>query len=405
MSRRSGLASSRRDRRARTAVAALFFVNGALFANWVPRIPAVKSGLGLSDTMLGLALLGVGLGALFGSLAAGSLVARFGSRSVAVVGGLALAASLALPGLTGSAWTLGVALAVIGLTDAVMDVAMNAHGLRVQERYGRSIINGLHALWSVGAVAGSLTGSLAAGLATPVAVHLGLVGLILGLVLLASRPQLLSTAEDREPARGARLVRRADFAAPTGLIGVLGTLTLLGSVVEDVPQSWSAVYMQESLGAAPGVAGLAYAAFAAAMTVGRLVGDRVVDRAGPVATVRGGALLAAAGLGVGLALAEPVAAIAGFAAAGLGASTLFPLTFAAAARVPGVLPGAAIGMVSLLARVGFLVAPPIVGVIADAAGLGAALGLVVVAALAIAGLARALAPRDSRYRTVTPSDR
>ena len=227
----------------------------------------------------------------------------------------------------------------------------------------------------------------------PVAVHLALAGAVLGLALLVAGRWLLPTEEDRAPEDARRPRLSFDVAWPTGAVGALGALTMLGAVVEDVPQSWSAVYLRESLGATAGVAGLAYAAFAAAMTIGRLVGDRVVDRAGAVATLRGGALIAAGGFGVALALGSPVAAIIGFGVAGFGVSTLFPLAFAAAANVPGVTAGAAIGMVSLLARVGFLVAPPLVGVLADAISLGAALTVVVAAALAIASLSRSLAPR------------
>lgn len=362
---------------ARAGVSLLFFVNGALFGNWVPRIPAVKDALGLSEGALGLALLGSGLGALGGSVAAGVLVSRLGSRRVALAGALLLSAGLPLPGLAPSWVWLAASLVALGAADAFVDVGMNAHGITVQERYGRSILSGFHGFWSLGAVTGSLAGSLAAGLATPVAVHLAVAGLLLALLTLATAPLLLDADADRDPQR------RQAIVWPGRALGALGLLTLLAAFVEDTPGSWSAVYLTEDLGAAPGIAGLAYAAFAVAMTVARLAGDRVVDRFGPARTARAGALLAAGGIAVGLLIGTPLAAIAGFALVGLGVSTVFPLAFSAAARMADLPAGAAIGMVSLVARFGFLTAPPLVGLLAEVTGLRIALAVVAAAALGI----------------------
>ncbi len=372
-------------RLARVGVSVLFFVNGALYSNWVPRIPAVKEALSLSDGALGLALLGAGLGALGGSVAGGALVARLGSRRVSLIGGLALAAALSLPGLAPSWAWLAVSLVLLGAADAVIDVGMNAHGVSVQTRYGRSIINAFHAFWSLGAVAGSLTGSLAAALAVPVALHLGVVGVLLGLLMLAAAPLLLHADADRERVRTGPVV-----TWPSRAVGALGLLTLLAALVEDTPASWSAVYLAEDLGTSPGVAGLGFAAFTVAMTAARLAGDRVVDRLGPARAAGGGTLLAAGGLTAGLLIGTPIAAMAGFALVGLGVATVFPLAFSAAGNLPGLPAGAAIGMVSLLARVGFLIAPPLVGLLAELISLRVALGVIVVAALAIAALSRRL---------------
>lgn len=367
-------------RAARRGVSVLFLVNGALYSNWVPRIPAVKDALGLSDGVLGLALLGNGLGALGGSIAAGVLVSRLGSRRVSLAGALLLCASLPLPGVASSWVWLALSLVAIGAADAFVDVGMNAHGITVQARYGRSIISGFHGFWSLGAVSGSLVGSLAAGLEIPVATHLAVAGLLLALLTLATAPLLLSADADRDPRQ------REAIAWPSRALGGLGLLTLLAAFVEDTPGSWSAVYMAEDLGTPLGVAGLAYAAHAIAMTVARLAGDRVVDAFGPARTARLGTLLTAAGILVGLLVGTPAAAIAGFALVGLGIATIFPLSFAAAARLPGLPAGAAIGMVSLVARVGFLIAPPLIGLLSELVGLRTALSVVALAALTIAAL-------------------
>jgi MFS family permease len=248
----------------------LFFVNGAASANWVPRIPDVKQVLELTAGALGLALLGMGLGALFGSLAAGVLVTRFGSRSVATGAAVSLGLVLVGPGLATSWATLALALVLLGVADGAIDVAMNAHAVAVQRRYQRSIVNTFHALWSLGAMTGSLCGALAAARNVPTARHLAAAGLVLGAVVIATHRCLLPTAAVRLPAgedaadtpiqRRINRARRRGLVAPTGIVGVLGLMTLLAALVEDAPGSWSAVYMRESLAASPGVAGLGFAA-------------------------------------------------------------------------------------------------------------------------------------------------
>jgi MFS family permease len=384
----------------------LFFVNGALYANWVPRIPDAKVALGLDDGMLGLALLGGGVGALVGSLIAGPLDTRFGSREVSTLAGLALAVLLVGPGSAWSWLTLTVALWLFAACDAVMDVAMNAHAVAVQRGYGRSIINGFHALWSIGAVAGSLVGSIAAARGIGMVAHLAFAGLILGSAVLFAHRGLLPTAEVRVPSatrprseggiRRSERARRLGLVPPTGAVGALGLIALLGGLVEDAPGSWSAVYLREALGASPGMAGLAYATFVGAMTVGRLLGDGAVERFGAMRVLRTGAMVGAAGLATGLLVATPAAAIIGFGLVGIGVSTLFPLVFATAGALADTPSGGAIGMVSLIARAGFLFGPGLIGAIADVAGLSVALGVVVAACVGVAATAGVVARRAER---------
>ena len=151
-------------RNARAAVAAVFLTNGALFANVVPRYPEIKADLGVSNAVLGTALAAFPLGALLAGLFAAAVIRRFGSARVAALGIVALAAStLAIPFAPNWLALAGV-LVVIGALDAIVDVAQNAHGLRVQRLYGRSIVNSFHGVWSIGAVLGGLMGSAAAGL-------------------------------------------------------------------------------------------------------------------------------------------------------------------------------------------------------------------------------------------------
>lgn len=394
--------STRTARSARVAVSVLFLVNGALYANVVPRLPAIKAELGLSNSALGAALAFGPVGALVSGTLAGLLITRVGSGRLAAGCGAVFGAVLALVGLAPAWPALAGAMLLLGALDSVMDVAMNAHGLRVQRGYGRSIINAFHAWWSIGAVLGGTTGTAAASAEIPLPVHLLLAGAVLGAAALATLRWLLAGpdpvaagAEPDEPRDPGHPDPAGGVHGGRALLGLggLGAFALLTAAVEDVPASWGAVYLRDGLGTSAGVAGLGFVAFTAGMTAGRLVNDRLVDRWGSAAVVRVGALSGGLVLAVALAIGAPAAALVAFAAMGFGASSAYPAMFAAAASRPGVRPGDGIALVSWVARVGFLIAPPLVGVLADGFSLGVGLAVGVLASLGVAALAGMLRSR------------
>lgn len=392
----------RTSRRARRAVATLFAINGATYNSLVPRFPELRDGLELSNAELGVAIAAFPAAALVVGMAAGPLIARAGSGRVAVAAGALGAVLLPLLAVVPSFALLAVALFALGATDAWTDAAMNAHGLRVQRRYGRSIINALHATWSLAAVGAGFLAAGAAGAGVPLWLHLGVVAAILLAAALATARHLL---DGPDPSEADGTAAAGDAAG--GLVGVLRSWRTLGPLlgisllmvcaggIEDSSASWGAVYLTDDLGTGAFVAGLPFVAFQAAMTLGRLLGDRVVDRAGPVRVARAGALLAALGLGVALLVAHPAAAIVGWAVTGLGMATIFPLGFAAAGAVPGVRPGDGVTVVGWLARLGFLAFPPTIGAVADGRGVASGLALVPVAALGAALAARVLRQRTT----------
>ena len=173
--------------RARGAVAALFFAMGAMTGNLVPRFPDLKAELGLTNTEFGTAVGAYGLGALVLGLLGGLLVKRFGSRRVAWVSVVAIAANLTLIGLAPSWLALATVLAVAGALDSYADIGANAHGLRIERILGRSILNSLHGVWSIGAVVGGAMGAAAAGLDIAVDVHLAAAAALFGAVALSAR--------------------------------------------------------------------------------------------------------------------------------------------------------------------------------------------------------------------------
>ena len=381
----------RRARRARVAVDLLFFVNGALISNVLPRLPAIKSDLGLSNGQLGLAVATASFGALLAGPFASTAAARFGSARLAVVAGAVFGPVLVLVGLAGSWAALAAAFGLFGMLDVLMDVAMNAHGLRVQGLYGRSIFNIFHAWWSIGATVGGAVGAAAAALGVPVAVHLLGAGLALAVASLAAAPWLLPGPDHPHPQP--REAQEAPGAAPAGGSRRLGlllrvfapfvVLSMTAAFVEDVPGSFGAVYLRDGLGATPGVSGLAWVGFVGGMTLGRLRADLLVDRYGAKAVLRAGNALAAVAMGVALLLGHPAAAIVGFTLVGVGACSTVPSLFVLAGR-RGARPSDGIALVSWATRFGFMASPAVAGLVADAAGLPLAVALCPLAAAAIA---------------------
>ncbi|PRY44868.1 MFS transporter [Umezawaea tangerina] len=393
----TGTAPDRRLRLARAAVAALFLTNGALFANVVPRYPEVKASLGLSNAVLGTALAGFPLGALVAGLLAATAIRRFRSARVAAPGIVLLAASTLLIPLAPNWVVLAAALFVVGALDAVVDVAQNVHGLRVQRLYGRSIVNSYHGVWSIGAVLGGLMGSAAAGLHVPLALHLGVSAGLFSLVAAVAYRFLLPGHDDAERTEEADVVTPAGLRAFTGpavkVLAALGILAACGALVEDAGSSWGAIYLSGDLRTSAATAGLAFVALQVAMTIGRLTGDRAVDRFGQRTVVRAGGAFAAVGMGLALAVPTVGTALAGFALAGLGVATLVPAAMHSADEVPGLPSGVGLTVVSWLLRVGFLLSPPIVGLVADLAGLRVGLLSVVFAGLVTVLLSRVLVDR------------
>ena len=385
-------------RRARLAVGALFLANGMGLTTVLPRLPEIKADLGLTNTALGLALAAAPLGSLSAVPATGRLIVRYGSAQVAVVTGAVLALALPLLGLAPVWVALAGVFVVLGACDGVMDAAMNAHGLRVQKQYGRSLINSFHGLWSVGAAVGAALGTTAAALRVPLPLHLlGVSVLVLVAVLMARAWRLPGPDPPDLVEAGPTDERRGVWSAVRPLAWV-ALLAVVAGIPEDVSNAWSVLYLSEDRDAPPGLAGLGYTVFAVAMMTSRFTADRVTDRLGRVRVARVGGLLAVAGYVV--VLTSPVLwlSVAGFAMVGLGIAPAFPTLFHAAGHWPGVRSGDGVTVVSWVARVGFLVTPPLVGAIADSAGIAAGLVVGAVGAATYTVLAGRLSPQPGRAR-------
>ena len=337
----------------------------------------------MSDATLGLALAGLAAGALVAMPISGWRASRDGSRRTTLACATAIVIALPVPSLATSAVGLILGAMALGAANGAIDVSMNAHGVEVEQRLGRPILSSLHAGFSAGGLAGAGIGALVAGAGLDVRIHFAAMALLLAVATLVAAPRLLPGAP--HPASDRTL------ALPPRSLWPLGLIAFCCLLAEGAAADWSAVYLHGPLGAGAGVAALGFTGFSVAMTVSRLFGDRLAMRFGPVRIVRGGALIATVGLGAALLNGETVPGIIGFACLGAGVAVVVPTVFRAAGTGHGVPPGTALAAVTTTGYTGFLVGPPIIGVIAGATSLPVALCLVLVATATAAALAPTVA--------------
>jgi len=361
----------------RGAVAVCFFINGAVLASWVPHIPAIKSRHMLTDGALGLVLLSMAVGSVLALPAAGWLVGRLGSRVMTAAAGIGICLALPLPVVSPTVALLSLSLAILGAFNGLLDVSMNAQAAEVERRVGRSIMSSFHALFSLGGFAGALAAGRAMASGISDAAHVGIATVVALSAVALARPGLVSTPVVDDPAGPV-------VARPSGTLVALGILALLGLMAEGAMADWSAVYLHDVLGSSSAVAAVGFAAFSLAMAAGRLSGDALVRQLGPRRVLRGSSAVAALGLGLALLVGRPAIGIVGCALVGVGIANIIPILFSAAARVPGVPPGRALAAVASTGYLGFLAGPPLIGVVAEAAGLATGLGLVSAACAIIA---------------------
>jgi predicted MFS family arabinose efflux permease len=378
-------------RRARVATSLLFLLFGTTLGVWTARIPAIKEHLRLDDPRLSIALLAFAVGCIVGMTAVGRLVDRYGSRQVMVPAafaeGLLLIPTAYMPSLLG----LALALVLFGLIHGTLNIAMNANGIEVQRAYGRPIMSSFHAVYSIGGFVGAVAGGLFAWAGVGIAVTFISVGAAVVLLAVWATWWALPSepAPAGLPATGAKQTNAGGLlrSRPVLFLGVLALCALVG---EGAAADWSAVYLHDTLGSSPGFAAAGYAAFAIMMTAGRLVGDRLTARFGPVNLVRASAALAAAGLGAALLVSTPVAGVIGFGCLGAGVSCIAPQIFSAVGNRDPARAGQALAVVVSMGYAGFLLGPILIGSARTVVGLPTALAIPVVLALFVAVSATAL---------------
>ncbi|MEV4512703.1 MFS transporter [Dactylosporangium sp. NPDC049525] len=381
--------------RARVATALLFLLFGITLGVWTARIPAIKRELSLDDGALSVALLAFAAGAITGMQATGRLVDRFGSRRVMLPVAFAEGLVLIPPAYAPNLVTLAVALFLFGAVHGTLNIAMNANAIDVQRAWQRPIMSSFHAVYSIGGFIGASAGGLfahsgAGPRTTFTAVGGTMVAFAAWSAWWALPGSPASTTSPGSPVSAAPATGRV-----RGVL-FLGVLVCCALVGEGAAADWSAVYLRDDLHSSAGFAAAAFAAFSVAMTVTRLVGDRLTARFGPVLLVRASGLLAAGGLGGALLIGAPAAGVAGFACLGAGMALIAPQVYSAAGDRNPEAAGRALARVVGLGYLGFLLGPVLIGAASRVVGLPGALAIPVVLSLFVAATATALRPRPRR---------
>jgi MFS family permease len=373
----------------RAAITAVFFVNGALFASWASRIPALADRAGATTGVLGLALLAPALGAVVAMPLVGRLLPGRSSRKFCRVAMAGLMAAILLPAAARSVPALAAALFIVGVANSTLDLVMNAQGVSIERHMSRPILSSLHAAFSFGGFAGAGLGGLAAALGVAPLPHLATAALLFGVPGLIAVSPLLARDDD------------ADADAPTlnwrrvpSRLALLGAACFFCLMAEGGASDWSAKLVRDDLAGSAALGAIAYAVFSVTMGTGRLIADRLWARWGSAGLLRRSGALAGLGFAVGLVPGTAAGVIAGFAALGLGLAGIVPTLFRAGANQPGVSTGPALAVVSSLGYLGFLAGPPLIGGIAQLTSLRLACGL-----LALAGLLMVVLAPSADLRT------
>ncbi|GAA1712473.1 MFS transporter [Streptomyces yatensis] len=396
-------------RSARVANFVYFVLCGTLMGTWVVHIPAIEERVGISHATLGSLLVLLGLGAFTGMQIAGRLADRLGARVVLPVAGVLSSTAAVLPGLPHDPWMLAGALLVFGFCNGCLDVSMNAHAVHVEKAYNRPVMSAFHAMFSVGGVIASLVGAGAASAGMSPAAGMGAVGIV-GIVtalasahgLLPTAPTSAATATATATAEGEGTPAGKRRSAP-GRIWVLAALALMVMLSEGAANDWSALHLKDILGAPASTAAVGYGTYAAAMTTGRLLADRVSGRFGPIAVLRHGAVTAAVGITIVAVSPWIWAAFAGWALFGLGLSGCVPQLFSAAGRADPSAAGANVSRVAGLGYLGMLSGPAVIGWLTHLVALNHALLLLTLLCAIAAAAAGVLRTGSDRTREVARS--
>jgi hypothetical protein len=373
----------------RVATFLVFAVNGAMIGSWVAHIPWLQDHLGVSKATIGLCLLCMAAGALVSMPLTGQILDRRSSASVTRAAALLFCLMLPLPLLASSAPMLGAILFFFGAVNGAMDVSMNAHGVAVERTLGRPIMSSLHAGWSFGGLAGSGGVALAVAVGVEPRVEAVIASALLWLAAIAITARLGTASAHSEHGS-------SGFALPSRGVLLIGALCFLVMVTEGAMGDWSGIYLKHDLGADAAAAATGFAGFSLGMALARLAGDGIARRWGSGRLLSAGMALVTVALGATLLIADPAVAVIGFALIGIGIANAVPLLFSAAGRVPP--SGPSLAAVFTVGYTGFIVGPPLIGVLADATSLPAALGVLCLSGGAVTVLGRRAADAEAAGR-------
>jgi len=349
-------------RPARIAVSVFFFIAGICFASWASRIPDIQRYLQLNEAGLGSVLFALPVGSMLSLPVAGIVVTKFGSRNIMLFGALAYASLLCLLGIVDATWQLVTVLFFFGMSGNFMNISINTQAVSVEARYGRSIIASFHGLWSMAGFTGAVIGSFMVAQTIQPFIHFLLIAsLIALLIVLVYRNSLQHDKLHPGSQQG--------FAWPNKSLLSLGVIVFCCMACEGCMFDWSGIYFREEVHAPKQLITLGYTAFMAMMATGRFVGDWLVTKIGAKRVLQLSGCIIALGLLISILFPNLYTATLGFLLTGFGVSSVVPLAYGLAGKSKTMSAGMAIAGVSTVGYLGFLVGPPVIGYIAQAANL------------------------------------
>jgi MFS family permease len=372
----------------RVAVTVAFIINGSVLGSFYARIADIKSQLQITNSALGIALLFVAIGVLIGLGFSGRQSAKRGSAPVVIASTYAIGLAVLIVGVTNSLITLCIALIVFGACLSTQDVAMNSHAIVLEHEADKRYMSTFHAMFSIGTLSGGIIG----GVFSQNQISVFSQSLILAIVIVISnffvRNSFLPASSDQHPPTKKKNIRRPKIFLVVGLLGLCAALS------EGSAGDWGAVLARDTFDATPFISTLPYICFSAAMVIGRLMGDRLAAKFGPMKLIIGGGLIAGIGLASGLIVGGVGGVIFGWLAIGIGFSTVIPMLFSQAGEIAksrpqlDFAPSEAVATVSGIAYFGFLAGPPLLGFLGDLIGLRWAMMIPAILAIAMALSAR-----------------
>lgn len=347
----------------RLVVSAFFFFQGLSFATWASRIPDIKNALHLTDGALGSILLALPLGQMTMMLFSGQIVTHFSSKKVLMFAVILYSFGLTNMGLTQEPWQLAVALYFFGLSGNLCNISVNTQGLNVERLYGKSIMSSFHGVWSAAGVTGALIGFVMVHFQVSVYHHFWIVALIAWANVLFNAKKLSLDAPHTHT------VKKKIFMKPERVLVQLGIIGFCCMAAEGAMFDWSGVYFRDVVKAKGALSIAGYASFMLMMASGRFLGDRVISSIGRKQTIQISGMLICFGLLLAVVFPYLIPSLIGFMMVGLGVSTIVPSVYSLAGTKASVPPSIALAMVSSVSYLGFLIGPPMIGYIAEIAGL------------------------------------
>ncbi len=376
----------------RIAVAVYFFCLGLSFATWASRIPDIKASLRLSEALLGTLLLALPAGQMLTLPFSGRIVARYGSKITLGIAFVFYAFSLTNLGLAKEGWQLGLALFAMGISGNLCNISVNTQAVSVEKMYGRPILASFHGVWSTAGFSGALIGLLMISLKLTPYQHFWIIALT-GIVatFFANRflTESATTPRDQEPVE-----KPSRFRMPPKVILQLGIIGFCCMASEGTMFDWSGVYFQKIVKAEGSLIPLGYASFMIMMALGRFTGDKLQVRFGKQKMLQLNGLFIFTGLAIAIFFPDLLTATLGFIIVGFGVSSVVPMVYSTAGKIPGMAPSIALASVSGISYLGFLLGPPLIGFVAELTDLRFSFGIISVMGLLIA----LLVPRISAFK-------